>query len=131
MAASLSAAIQAISKSLEAQYDSIFAHAGNVGDSREDRLCTGKATLRLSPEGVRRLRLLPAAVARMAAATAGAPDEEGWVIAEIPTESINHAMSDVLKLGAEAEVVAPPEFRRRMGETAARLAAIYANAPAP
>ena len=91
----------------------------------EDRLYTGKAVLRLSPEGMRRLRLLPAAVARMAATTASAQGEGGWVTAEIPIESIDHAMSDVLKLGAEAEVVAPPEFRRRMAETSARLAAIY------
>jgi predicted DNA-binding transcriptional regulator YafY len=97
----------------------------------EDRLYTGKATLCLSPEGMRRLRLLPAAVARMAAVTASTPGEDGWVTAEIPTESIIHAMGDVLKLGAEAEVIAPPELRRRMAEAAARLAAIYAKAPAP
>ena len=40
-------------------------------------------------------------------------------------ESVDHAAGEVLKLGSEAEVLAPLELRQRMAEIAARLGAIY------
>ncbi|MGH6952182.1 MAG: helix-turn-helix transcriptional regulator [Vitreimonas sp.] len=93
----------------------------------EARLYTGKAVLRLAPEGMKRLALLPAAVAAMARRTARAPDRRGWRRAEFPIESVEHAMSDVLRLGPHAEVISPPELRERLGDIAAELAAMYAR----
>lgn len=93
----------------------------------EARLYTGKAVLRLAPEGMKRLALLPAAVAAMARRTARAPDRRGWRRVEIPIESAEHAMSDVLRLGPYAEVVSPPALRRRIAGVAAALAAMYAK----
>lgn len=93
----------------------------------EARLYTGKAVLRLAPEGMKRLALLPDAVAAMARRTARAPDRRGWRRVEIPIESVEHAMSDVLRLGPYAEVVSPPELRGRIAGIAAALAVMYAK----
>lgn len=91
----------------------------------EARLHRGEATLRLSPEGLKRLFMLAPAVGEMAARTAGARDAAGWTRVDVPIESIGHAASEILRLGAEAEVLAPPELRQRMVAIAARLGAIY------
>lgn len=93
----------------------------------EARLYTSKAVLKLSPEGMRRLALLPAAVAAMAKQTARAPDKAGWRRVEIPIESVNHAVSDVLRLEAEVEVLSPPALRQRVGAVVSRLSATYAK----
>jgi predicted DNA-binding transcriptional regulator YafY len=91
----------------------------------EARLYRGEATLRLSSKGLKRLSALAPAVGEMAARTVGVRDEGGWMLAQIPIESIDHAASEMLKLGAEAEVLAPPELRQAMVEIATRLGAIY------
>jgi predicted DNA-binding transcriptional regulator YafY len=89
------------------------------------RLHRGEATLRLSPAGLRRLSTLAPAAGEMAARTAGERDADGWARVQIPIESVDHAAGEILKLGPEAEVLAPSELRERMTEIAARLAAIY------
>jgi predicted DNA-binding transcriptional regulator YafY len=85
------------------------------------------ATLRVSPRGLRLLREMSAAVAEAAARSAEAPDGEGWMRLVIPIESIDHAAHELVKLGAEAEVLNPAPLRERLGETARRLAALYAT----
>jgi predicted DNA-binding transcriptional regulator YafY len=92
----------------------------------EQRLFSGEAQLRLSPGGFRRLAVLAPAVGEAAARTAGPPDADGWTVVAIPIESIDHAAGEVLKLGVEAEVLAPPELRARMKALGAALSAIYA-----
>jgi predicted DNA-binding transcriptional regulator YafY len=84
------------------------------------------ATLRVSPRGLKQLREMSAAVAEAAVRSAEAPDGEGWTRLVIPIESIDHAAHELVKLGAEAEVLAPAALRERLGETARRLAALYA-----
>jgi predicted DNA-binding transcriptional regulator YafY len=91
----------------------------------EDRLYKAKATLRLSPEAMKRLSLLAPPVGEMARRTARKPDKKGWVRVEIPIESVSHAVGEVLRLGAGVEVLAPPELRTRMADIAAELGAIY------
>jgi predicted DNA-binding transcriptional regulator YafY len=91
----------------------------------QSRLHRGEATLRLSPAGLRRLSALAPAAGEMAARTAGERDAGGWARVQIPIESVDHAAGEVLKLGSEAEVLAPLELRQRMAEIAARLGAIY------
>jgi predicted DNA-binding transcriptional regulator YafY len=91
----------------------------------EDRLYRGEAVLRLSPVGLRTVcNVSP--VAERAARGAVDFDADGWATVTIPIESVEHAASDFLKLGVEAEVLAPPELRERMGEIAGRLREIYA-----
>ena len=91
----------------------------------EASLYRGTATLRLSPLGMQRLPVLAAAAVDMARRTASAPDPNGWVQATIPIETIDHAVRELLKLGVEAEVLAPPGLRDAMRDAAATLAARY------
>ncbi|WP_435865725.1 helix-turn-helix transcriptional regulator [Streptomyces virginiae] len=90
------------------------------------RRYTGTATVRLSPRGRRRLpdNVAPEVV-RAVDATATAVGGDGWVEAVVPTESTAHACSELLRLGADVEVVAPAELRRAMAETVGTLARAY------
>jgi len=85
-----------------------------------------RVTLRVSAEGLGRLGVLfGPAVARAVREHGAEPDAAGWRLVEIPVESIRHAAVELLKLGAEAEVVAPVELRERMATTAAAMARMY------
>ena len=90
----------------------------------EAEIFTGRATLRLSWEGRRRLARLGVEQARIVAETDAAVGD-GMADLTVPIESIEHAAIDLLHLGAEAEVLAPPALRAAMRETATRLAALY------
>ncbi|MGD0706005.1 MAG: YafY family protein [Trebonia sp.] len=86
----------------------------------------GEATIRLSPDGRERARdLLSPEVTAAIDATARA-DEGGWVTAVVPIESLQHAQSSFLGLGAGAEILEPASLRALMAETAAALARLYA-----
>ncbi|GAA0351581.1 YafY family transcriptional regulator [Actinoallomurus spadix] len=77
-----------------------------------DAMFNGEAVVRFSPAGLRILRhLVTPEVIRAAQRNAGPPDEEGWVRTVIPIESVRHAHTELLKFGAEAEVLEPPELR--------------------
>jgi predicted DNA-binding transcriptional regulator YafY len=96
----------------------------------EAGLYRGTATLRVSPIGMRRLGLLGTAVAQAGAESASPPDAEGWVTVVIPTESIEQAAADIVRLGREAEVVEPIELRRQIGGLVQVLSRVYAEAGA-
>jgi predicted DNA-binding transcriptional regulator YafY len=86
-----------------------------------------QATIRLSPAGRQRMReLMSSAVIQTADQTATAPDDHGWVTAMIPVESLEHAQAELLRLGGEVEVLAPPALRDRMRQTALSLSRMYA-----
>jgi len=53
---------------------------------------------------------------------------EGWVEAEIPVESIEYSARQLLRLGAEIEVVSPPSLRAAVAAEVGKVAAIYAKA---
>ncbi|MEV4356361.1 helix-turn-helix transcriptional regulator [Nonomuraea sp. NPDC004186] len=92
----------------------------------EARLRRGEAVLRLSPRGVARVPdLMTPGVVAAARESAQPPDEEGWTRVTVPIESIEHALAEFLRLGTDAEVLAPAELRDRMATTAAELAARY------
>jgi len=85
-----------------------------------------EAVVRLSPRGRDRLPfLLGPVAARAASESAGPPDQDGWTRVVLPIESVEHALADLLRLGADVEAVAPPELRERIATTAAALATIY------
>ncbi|MEV5751211.1 YafY family protein [Actinoallomurus sp. NPDC052308] len=80
-----------------------------------DTMFTGEAVVRFSPTGMRILQhLVTPEVIRAARRNAGPPDEDGWVRTVIPIESVRHAHTELLKFGAEAEVLEPPELRERV-----------------
>lgn len=89
-------------------------------------LLTETAGVRLSPAGASGLhRAVGRLAAERALAVAGPPDRYGWVETELPVESVPVAASQLLGLGAEVEVLYPPELREQLAETADRLAALY------
>jgi len=93
----------------------------------EKELATGTAQLRVTTSGMKALRELGAAVAQAADASAGEPDEEGWRRVTIPIESIPHAAAQVLRLGAQAEVLKPAALRRALVERVEAVRAVYAD----
>ncbi|MCI3271135.1 helix-turn-helix transcriptional regulator [Streptomyces cylindrosporus] len=80
-----------------------------------DRLYQGEAVVRLAP-GVR----LPRAVE-------GRTDEDGWTVATVPIESVERAHGEFLRLGADIEVLEPPELRSHIAATVSELAGRYAK----
>jgi predicted DNA-binding transcriptional regulator YafY len=92
-----------------------------------DRLLQGEAVVRFSPTGRQRVPdLLSGIVAAAVDASAGPPDASGWVTATIPIESPTRAEVDMLRFGADVEVLAPPELRERVAGTVKSLNALYA-----
>ncbi len=93
------------------------------------RRYTGTATIRLSPQGRRRLPdNVPAELVRAVDSTATAVGDDGWTEAVIPTESTAHACGELLRLGVDVEVVAPAELRQAMADTVGVLARAYGSA---
>jgi predicted DNA-binding transcriptional regulator YafY len=80
-----------------------------------DRLYRGEALVRLAP-GVR----LPRAVDSRT-------DDDGWTLAKVPIESVEHAHGEFLRLGTDIEVLRPSALRERIARTAAQLAERYGN----
>ncbi|MEW2139358.1 transcriptional regulator [Streptomyces sp. NPDC005409] len=83
------------------------------------------AELRLSPRGQRLLPMQFGAAGTRALAEAGPPEADGWVRVRLPVETEAVAVGDLLRLGAEAEVLGPPALRRALAETVTALARRY------
>ena len=94
-------------------------------------LLRDRVTVRLGPAGLRVLRHLVDApfVYEEAVAAAGRPDGQGRLVLRLPVESVDVAYAQLLALGPEVEVLAPPELRARFAEAARRAAALYADPP--
>ncbi|WP_155348981.1 helix-turn-helix transcriptional regulator [Acrocarpospora pleiomorpha] len=91
------------------------------------RLIQGHAVVRLSPPGRERLtETMSAQVINAVNETASPPDDLGWITATIPIESLIHAHGELLRLGAECEVLDPPALREKLATTAKALASRYA-----
>jgi predicted DNA-binding transcriptional regulator YafY len=54
-------------------------------------------------------------------------DDHGWALLRLRFERPDRAARHLLRLGADVEVLDPPELRERMTDTAAGLAALYSN----
>ncbi len=85
----------------------------------EESLIQGEARLRATARGLRRLAEIGSAQAR--AARTATPGEAF----AIPIESIDHATAELLRCGADVEVLSPPELRTRMADQARALSSIY------
>lgn len=92
----------------------------------EESSYRSEATVRLGPRARAMLPYLAApAVNRAVAAVDEPADPASWLTVTIPIESHDHAIGDLLKLGAEVEVLAPAELRERMAQTVRTLAGLY------
>jgi predicted DNA-binding transcriptional regulator YafY len=92
----------------------------------QERRFRGEVVVRLSPRGLELLNVLSdPTTARRVTASVGPPDRDGWVQAVLPVESLRHAEVNLLRLGADAEVLAPSELRARIAATACVLADLY------
>jgi predicted DNA-binding transcriptional regulator YafY len=81
----------------------------------ERRLHRDEATVRLSPAGLERIPyLMTRAMARDVRDAIGGPDPDGWTTVTLPIESVRHAHADFLRLGADVQVLGPPELRDMM-----------------
>ncbi|MFJ8079667.1 helix-turn-helix transcriptional regulator [Streptomyces sp. NPDC096205] len=84
-----------------------------------NRLHRAEAVVRLAP-GV-----TPTGPAGDAVRANGRTDEDGWTVATIPIESVDHAHGEFLRLGTGVEVLEPTELRERIAATVAELARRY------
>jgi deazaflavin-dependent oxidoreductase (nitroreductase family) len=90
------------------------------------------ATVRMTTEALDSTAFVfPPEMARQARAAAGPPDPSGWLTTTVPIESVRHGHIELLKLGADAEVLAPTELRDRFTTTARDLALLYHSPKGP
>lgn len=94
----------------------------------ERNLYREEALIRVSPMGLARLPIFLGPVGARAAETAGLPEADGWTRLALPIESVEHAVVELLRLGADVEVLAPTALRARLAETARSLDRIYNGA---
>lgn len=81
--------------------------------------------LRLTEAGARRLPYVTDRAAAEEALAAAVPDGDGRVTATLRVEGEDVALSQLLSLGPEAEVLAPDPLRERFAEAARGLAELY------
>ena len=94
----------------------------------ERSLARVPVTLRVRADAVGELAYALGGRRRLQSAmeTAPVPDADGWVTLDFLLESVDGAHDDLLRLGAQVEVLAPPDLRRRIAATVRELAARYA-----
>jgi predicted DNA-binding transcriptional regulator YafY len=92
----------------------------------ERSVYTGTATVRMTVRALEFMAFVfPPEMSRVARASASAPDDDGFVTTTVPIESVRHGHTELLKLGADAEVLSPPELREMFAESARGLGATY------
>ncbi|GAA1616834.1 YafY family protein [Nonomuraea maheshkhaliensis] len=91
-----------------------------------ERMYTAEAVVKVAPGREDLLAYtMGADVVAAALAAAGEPDPEGWRTLTVPVESITHARWVLLRMGADVEVLGPPQLRALMGEAVAELVKLY------
>jgi predicted DNA-binding transcriptional regulator YafY len=93
----------------------------------EAELHAGRATVRLSPWAVTMLPAFTSPFVQAGTELGSEADAEGWRTATLPIGSVRQAAVELLRFGAEAEVLDPPELRARMAEIASGLHRLYAG----
>ena len=87
---------------------------------------TATATLRVSEAGYKGLCRFGPAVARAAEDSVAPSSREDRVEVEVPIESVAHASRELLRLGAEVEVLSPPSLRSALCAAAEGIARLNA-----
>lgn len=91
----------------------------------ESELYPHQARVRLSPRGRRLLEHLYPSSVHAATVIAPEPEVDGWYAATLPVGVPRHACFDLIRLGAEIEVLEPVELRDAMREMASALLGLY------
>ncbi len=95
----------------------------------ESGVYTAHADLQVTEAGFQALCRFSPAVAAAAHDSAQPCWPEGWVRLTVPIESIAHAARELLRLGAEVQVLSPAGLRLALHETACRIAGLHAGEP--
>jgi predicted DNA-binding transcriptional regulator YafY len=93
----------------------------------EKDVYTGTAVVRASERGRNRLKEISATVKAAVERAEITPDAQGWATLTIPIEEVGWATREMIRIGAELEVLEPPDLRARVGEAARQMAALYAD----
>lgn len=94
----------------------------------ERELYPGWATIRLSPWGLKEIGHMAPPYVRTNLEFIGEPDERGWRTLRLPVAHERMAVSEMLKLGTEVEVLDPPDLRLAMRQAVESLTARYTDA---
>lgn len=96
----------------------------------ENRTQSERARIRYRSSALDQLSRLSTAMAD-AVGISGSADDEGWHEVEIPIESHDQAVSELLKLGDSVEILEPSELRQLMIEAIIALSQRYGFQPVP
>ncbi len=91
----------------------------------EEELHPNTATLRLSPWGLTMLQHNSPAFVRSRMELSEEADKDGWRTVRLPVATNRHAVSELLRLGADVEVLEPADLRAAMGDEVRRLVDRY------
>ncbi|MGL3608898.1 helix-turn-helix transcriptional regulator [Rhizobium sp. G187] len=94
----------------------------------ERELYPNWAVIRLSPWRLKEIEHMAAPYVRAHLEFIGQPDEHGWRTIRLPVAHERMAVSEMLKLGTEVDVVDPPELRLAMRRAVEMLMQRYADA---
>lgn len=89
----------------------------------EASLFSSQAQVRVSPRGLDALASWP--TTEYAARTAGEPDGDGWRRVSLPIETLERAAADILRFGADVEVLEPLALRELVAQSALAIAEVY------
>jgi len=95
----------------------------------EADLHQNRASIRLSPQGLKLFEVVMSPYVRAAMHLDERADADGWRVVSIPVGSMRQACFELLRFGAEIEVLGPPELRTKMTEMVADLNRVYGGAP--
>jgi predicted DNA-binding transcriptional regulator YafY len=90
----------------------------------ERDIYVGTATVRATERGIGRLRAISDTVKKAIDALSLAYDD-GWTTLTIPIEEVGWATREMTKVGAEIEVLHPPELRTAVADVARKMAGYY------
>jgi predicted DNA-binding transcriptional regulator YafY len=92
----------------------------------ESRMHQLEARIRVSPHGLVMMEhLFSSATMRAVRESERPADADGWVEVSVPLESMEYAFTDLLPLGAEIEVLGPPELRERIAVIVEAMQGMY------
>jgi len=91
----------------------------------EADLHQNSATIRLSPRATKMLEAFTSPYVRAATQISSTVDTQGWHTAVMPVGSLGQACVELLRFGADAEVLEPPELRAKMATVVAAMNELY------